>query len=111
MHHQDWEPVVFRKKTAEESARATAGQRAVSQLPSKQVRDLMNDTGDSMGLKYFEKQFVQSVITKRVAQKWSQADLANRCNVPVARIQNLERGKEVYDPALRQKITRTLAIN
>ena len=105
MQHQDWEPVVFKKK--QEVGVVSAGKRALSQLPSKQFREL-DTAGDIPKVVVFEKDFVQWVIARRVENKWGQAELARRANIPVARIQNLERGKEVYASALKQKLNRVL---
>ena len=91
---QDWEPVVFRKVDKKEASTASSS-KAISQLPSKQLRDLMDNTGDSNTLKYVDGAFAKSVQKIRLAKKLTQVQLATMLNVPVQVVNELESGKLV----------------
>ncbi len=100
--HQDWTPVVIRKKHEAPTAPKV-------QLPPKMIREL-HDNPETFATKHFDKAFIQSVVKGRVERKWSQKDLAARLNLDVAVIQRLEQGKEVYDSRLKDRLNRLLNI-
>lgn len=105
MHHQDWTPVVFKKKKEVD----TQARKAVSQL-CPQYKALLNEDSEVFANKMFEKEYTQKVIQKRIEKKWNQKQLATAINVDVHIIQRFEQGREVYDHILKAKLNRTLGI-
>lgn len=103
--HQDWKPVVFHKKNV---VAKKESQKAVSQLMSKQERALLDESNDGFTIKKFERDFIQRVISERVARKMSQKDLAMLLKENVSKINNFEQGKEVYDAKLKDRLQRFL---
>lgn len=100
--HQDWTPVVVRKRAEKREAPSV-------QLPPKSFRKL-DDNPETFETKYFDRDFVQAVIRARAERKWSQKDLAVRLNVEAAVVQRFEQGKAVYDSKLKDKMNRLLFV-
>lgn len=108
-NHQDWEPVVFRKKEAPSEKRLEKA-RATSNGMTKVDKALRADDREGFDLPKFDREYIQRVIAARVAKKWSQKDLASNMNMDLARIQRFEQGKEVYDGKFKDRLNRALAL-
>lgn len=105
--HQDWNTVVFHKKTSE--AQKQAQNKIVSQhQPSYKAK--LDDNPEDFSHKMFDKPYIQQIISNRINLKWNQKQLAQVINEDVGRIQRLEQGKEVYDHKLKSKLNRALGI-
>lgn len=107
---QDWAPVVFGNKTAQQ-AQKQATHRAVSSLERKAVRALAADDPATLKVESFEAAFVQRVVRARTAKKLTQAQLAQQLNEDAGRINRFEARKEPYSPQLKAKLQSWLARN
>lgn len=105
-HHQDWEPVVVKKRPR---GLPPETKRKISQLEPTHIRQLKDDDVDVYKNKMFEAEFVREVIKRRTEKKMTQRDLARSMNLEVAIIQKLEQGRLVYDAVLKNKINRVLS--
>jgi putative transcription factor len=129
--HQDWNPVVVKKrlvpikeavvKTGHVSATAIgagSGKSHVNHathsshnadIPAWKIEKMADaDTGPAV--KYVSKEAAQAVIKGRVAMKLTQAQLAQRLNIPEKDVKEIESGKAVENKALLSKIKRALNI-
>lgn len=104
MQHQDWTPVILRKKKENKEV-----QKHVSQF-QPQYKSQLNENTEEFKNKTFDKAYIDDVIAKRVERKWNQKQLATAINVDVHVIQRFEQGKEVYDHILKSKLNRALGI-
>ncbi len=104
MQHQDWTPVILKKKKENKEV-----QKQVSQF-QPQYKSQLDENTEEFKNKTFDKSYIDSVIAKRVEKKWNQKQLATAINVDVHVIQRFEQGKEVYDHTLKSKLNRVLGI-
>ena len=104
--HQDWTPVIFKKKN---ETQVKQFNKTVSQL-QPQYKAKLHEDSETFQTKYFDKEFADSVIKKRVEKKLNQKQLASLVNVDVHVIQRLEQGKEPYDHVLKNKLNRALGM-
>lgn len=128
MSHQDWEPVILRKKPKSDAERAaelkkdpslgisvtkanagTNKQHKPGQLGGKQVRDPVGD-GDEPAKpkKVYTVEFRKQMQQARQEKGWSQKDLATKINVKQTVIADIESGKEPWDGSIVTKIERVL---
>jgi ribosome-binding protein aMBF1 (putative translation factor) len=117
MSHQDWEPVVFKKKNTEvqkEAQRRQSAQAAsatVSKTANKPAWKIEKQVdGDGPPVTYVSKDDANKIVQGRVAMKLSQKDLAQRLNMQFKDIQDIENGKAVENKAVLSKIKRFLHI-
>lgn len=108
MDHQDWEPVVLKKKTTKTKAETTQ----IAIQPNKQNPDRVkiNDEDDMPQVKTYGKEYGISVSKARVEKKLSQQQLANQINEKVDVVKSIENGKGTYNPNVAQKIFRILKV-
>jgi ribosome-binding protein aMBF1 (putative translation factor) len=117
--HQDWTPVVIRKKWTEEEARRegkteTVKRPAAQQISRKFEKDLMTDpTAEAppqASLPRLSVEDRQKMIQARVALKLSQIQLAQALNLRTNIIQEMESGKVVSQPNALTMVNRKLAL-
>lgn len=125
--HQDWQPVVFKKKPVPvrevvpktASTATNIGQRAHvnnavhsshnTDIPAWKIeKQVDGDLGPAV--KYVSKEMAQAIIKGRVAMKLNQAQLAQKLSIPEKDIKDIETGKAVENKALLGKIKRFLNI-
>ena len=80
MDHQDWNPVVFKKKT-DQKKKTKETQKAVSQK------------GETAGIHVANHDFKKIMMQSRVQKKMTQQELAQSMNIPVTIIRDWESGK------------------
>lgn len=105
MDYQDWTPVVFKKRTVNKEKNIITS----NQLP-QYVKKLNDITSEDISNKYFEKDYINQVIAKRMEMKLTQKQLAINCNLDCSIIQRFEAGKEVYNHNLKNKLNKVLNI-
>jgi ribosome-binding protein aMBF1 (putative translation factor) len=108
MQHQDWTPVILRKRKQNNVLQSHV-QKQISQF-QPQYKNQLNDNTEEFKNKFFDKTYIDTVIAKRVEKKWNQKQLATSINVDVHVIQRFEQGKEVYDHILKSKLNKVLGI-
>lgn len=128
-NHQDWEPVVLRKKQTPQDLRSRealahakrSGGTVETLAKDKQREDrerfrkLEADISDPSSeapklasLPCLSKTTQQTMIQARVAKKMNQQALAHAINERVQVIQELESGKVMQNPSILQKVNRVL---
>lgn len=108
MQHQDWTPVILRKKKEKNDVQIQV-QKQVSQF-QPQYKNQLNNNTEEFKNKTFDKTYIDTVTAKRIEKKWNQKQLATSINVDVHVIQRFEQGKEVYDHVLKSKLNKVLGI-
>lgn len=108
--HQDLTPVVFKKldnnnKSKEEKLITVAS----SSLASVGVYKASGDD-DVKKTKYISKNTSQAIISARCEKKMTQKELAQKCNMEVSIINEIERGVCVYNPTHVNKIQTALGV-
>jgi len=63
---------------------------------------------ENFTVKRVPKDVSQEIVTKRLNKKWTQKELAQKCNLQVKDIQTIENGTAVYNGNLINKIKRIL---
>ena len=107
LEHQNWTPQVVRKKKDNIDGGSKKKISQAQQRDNKLMKKADNDdlTHDKITLELRVK-----IQQGRASQKWTQKDLANRCNLPVNVINEIESGKAIYNPQQINKIKRILKI-
>lgn len=114
--HQDWNVVVLRKKDNKTTSvneafrQGQAVQTIAKTKPTETLVSLnkLDDNPEDFKHKKVPKEIAEKIIRKRIELKLTQADLAKKINVPVAKIQEVEAMKSVYDANLLNKIRRAI---
>lgn len=112
MSHQDWTPVVFKKKSDDnkkgcEKEKATTT--SSSSLSNVGVYKAASDD-DVKKTKYVSKPTSQAVMSARTEKKMTQKELAQKCNMDVSIINEIERGTCVYNSTHVNKIQSVLGV-
>ena len=107
---QDWTPVVFNKKrSAESHTPSTKSSSSSSSLANVGIYNAASDD-DVRKTKYVSKSTSDAVRTARCGKSLTQKELAQKCNMDVAIIAELERGGGVYNPAHVNKLQNVLGV-
>jgi ribosome-binding protein aMBF1 (putative translation factor) len=106
--HQDWKPVVF-KKSDNNKSKEEKLITASSSLSSVGVYKASGDD-DVKKTKYISKNTSQAITNVRCEKKMTQKELAQKCNMDVSIINEIERGVCVYNPSHVNKIQTVLGV-
>jgi len=107
---QDWTPVVFnKKKSANVNANTSSNQPTTSSLANVGIYKAASDD-DVKKTKYVSKITSDAIRTARCGKSLTQKELAQKCNMDVAIIAELERGGGVYNPAHVNKLQSVLGV-
>jgi putative transcription factor len=104
---QDWTPVTFNKRTA--NATVANAKPASSSLANVGVYKAASDD-DVKKTKYVSKATSDAVKTARCEKKLTQKELAQKCSMDAAIINEVERGGGVYNAAHINKIQTVLGV-
>jgi putative transcription factor len=102
-HHQDWNPVVIRKKTDKAGDDKEGGGKK-----GKKPGHSLDDNKDEFKNKKISKEISQSIIQHRCAMKLNQKALAGQVNIKPEVLQKYENGQAIVDPRILNKIKRIL---
>ena len=105
---QDWTPVVLNKRTAANVPKESAPKSAPS-LANVGVYKAASDE-DVKKTKYVSKATSDAVKTARCEKKLTQKELAQKCNMDAAIVNEVERGGGVYNAAHINKIQSVLGV-
>ena len=105
---QDWTPVTFNKRTTHANANATVATSS-SSLANVGVYKAASDD-DVKKTKYVSKATSDAVKTARCEKKLTQKELAQKCSMDAAIINEVERGGGVYNAAHINKIQNVLGV-
>ncbi len=116
MHHQDWTPVILKKKTpsSEIKTQVKTQKASISSTTNKPIWKLEKQIDDdtfSKPLNYVSRDDAQKIISGRVALKMTQKDLANKLNMQLKDIQDIESCKALENKLILSKIKKLLSIN
>ena len=107
-HHQDWTPVVFNKKSND--GKDTEKEKpSSSSLSNVGVYKAASDD-DIKKTKYVSKSTSQAIMSARSEKKMTQKELAQKCNMDVSIINEIERGACVYNATHVNKIQSVLGV-
>ena len=114
MSHQDWTPVVFsnksdKKSNSEKSSSSSSFSSSTSSLSNVGVYKAASDD-DVKKTKYVLKTTSQAIMSARTEKKITQKELAQKCNMDVSIINEIERGACVYNAAHINKIQSVLGV-
>ena len=109
MDHQDWKQVTIKTKQSIKEEKKTSSKK----LSESQQRDhklLKQVDNDELTHKKISPELRRNIQQSRSALKWKQKDLAQRTNLPVSIINDIETGKAIYNSQHMNKIKRVLKI-
>jgi putative transcription factor len=111
MSHQDWTPVVFNKKSndGKDTGKPTSSSSSSSSLSNVGVYKAASDD-DVKKTKYVSKTTSQAIMSARTEKKMTQKELAQKCNMDVSIINEIERGTCVYNATHLNKIQSVLGV-
>lgn len=106
--HQDYAPVVLRRQKPRKTAGTrTAVRRSGTAGYATSIEKKAHD--GSYACTKYDRKFINSVIAIRTKLGLKQIDLNNRLALPPNTIKNLEAGKLVYNPQMKQRIENKMA--
>jgi len=105
---QDWTPVTFNKRTTNANTNATVATSS-SSLANVGIYKAASDD-DVKKTKYVSKATSDAVKTARCEKKLTQKELAQKCSMDAAIINEVERGGGVYNAAHINKIQYALGV-
>jgi len=108
MSHQDWTPVVF-NKNSDDNKKGCGEKEKSSSLSNVGVYKAASDD-DVKKTKYVLKTTSQAIMSARSEKKMTQKELAQKCNMDVSIINEIERGACVYNAAHINKIQSVLGV-
>lgn len=115
-HHQDWEPVVFKKKNQNAAIVEKVAKKDVNNMtlvagekPAWKIEKQV-DSEDQKPLNLVSSDVAKSIIGGRIAMKLTQKQLAQRLCIQEKDIKDIESCKAVENKALLAKIKKTLCI-
>ena len=108
LDHQDWTPQVVRKK--KDNITEGGSKKKISQAQQRDNKLMKKADNDDLKHDKITLELRVKIQQGRASQKWTQKDLANRCNLPITVINEIESGKAIYNPQQINKIKRILKI-
>ena len=112
LEHQDWKPIII-KKTDSKTTNSNTLSNTTKKLSVKQQTDiklLKQADNDELKHKKVPPEVRKQIQQKRGVLKWTQKQLAQKCNLQVSIINDIETGKATYNPQHITKIKRILKI-
>jgi ribosome-binding protein aMBF1 (putative translation factor) len=104
-HHQDWEPVVVKKKKNNLNEDGTKKREYVK---SKATKLEENVEEGKLSHKKMDLAFGKDLQKYRLSQGLTQKDLSTKLNIPVKDINEIESGKAKHNGQLMGKIKRSM---
>ena len=108
MSDQDWTPVVFKKKSKDEKDKPNSTP-STSSLSNVGIYKAASDD-EMKKTKYVSKNTSQAIMNARSEKKMTQKELAQKCNMDVSIINEIERGTCVYNATHVNKIQSVLGV-
>ena len=107
--HQDWKQVTLKSKQSisQEKKQST---KKISLAQQKDMKLHKQVEEDNLKHSKITQELRTKIIQGRASQKWKQKDLAQKCNLPVSVINEIESGKAIYNPQHINKIKRILKL-
>lgn len=99
MSHQDWDPIVIKKKPVKKAT------------TSPSIKPVDKDEGEIPKLKLIDREFSQQVIKGRLEKNMNRKQLATALSLPEATIADIENGTAYHNGAIVGKIKTFLNIH
>ena len=112
LEHQDWKPIIIKKKDTKTTESNTISNTS-KKLSDKQLCDiklLKQVDNDELKHKKVPTEIRKQIQQKRGVLKWTQKQLAQKVNLQVSIINDIETGKATYNPQHITKIKRILKL-
>ena len=112
LEHQDWKPIII-KKTDSKTTNSNTISNTTKKLSVKQQTDiklLKQADNDELKHKKVPPEVRKQIQQKRGVLKWTQKQLAQKVNLQVSIINDIETGKATYNPQHITKIKRILKL-
>jgi len=106
--HQDWKPVIIQTTQHEEGVKKSSIKLSESHLKDNKLLKQVED--DELTHKKVSPELRKRIQQGRSALKLKQKDLAQKTNLPVSIINDIETGKAIYNHQHINKIKRILKI-
>ena len=104
LEHQDWKTVTVKKKKDEKS-------KEIKKKIDPNIKNIEKQVDeDNLKHKKISPELKQKLIQGRCSQKLTQKELAQKCNLPLQIINEIETGKAIYNQQHINKIKRILKI-
>ena len=111
LEHQDWKQVVINpKKNTSAKQNTSKSTKVLSQTQQRETSLLKKAENDDLKHTKITNELRTKIIQGRASQKWKQKDLAQKCNLPISVINDIESGKAIYNPQHINKIKQILKI-
>ena len=107
LDHQDWKTVVVKTKQSNTDKKTT---KKLSEAQQKDIKLLKQVEEDNLKHKKVPPEIRKLIQQKRGDLKWTQKQLAQKCNFQVTIINDIETGKANYNPQHINKIKRILKL-
>ena len=108
LDHQDWKTVVVKTKQSNTDKKTTT--KKLSDSQQKDIKLLKQVEEGNLKHKKVSPEIRKLIQQKRGELKWTQKDLAQRCNFQVTIINDIETGKANYNPQHITKIKKILKL-
>ena len=108
LDHQDWKTVVVKSKQSKEDKKNSC--KKLSEAQQKDIKLLKQAEEDNLKHKKVPPEIRKLIQLRRCELKWTQKDLAQRTNLQVTIINEIETGKAIYNPQHINKIKRVLKL-
>ena len=109
LEHQDWKQVIIKQKNSKtESVKVPSTKLSVKQ--QSDIKLLKQADNDELKHKKVPPEIRKQIQQKRGALKWTQKQLAQKVNLQVSIINDIETGKATYNPQHITKIKRILKL-
>lgn len=109
LDHQDWTTIkVNKKKNTKEVKESTNNKKKPVDLKAKKIEKKVEE--DDLKHKKITPELKQQIIKSRCANSLTQKQLAQKCNLPLQIINDIETGRAIYNHVHINKIKRILKI-
>ena len=112
--HQDWDPVIIKKRNDDRKIARAAAQRGAQRAagvhwsPEAERQHKLENADGPLKQKRLAPESKQQIVNQRVANSWSQADLNMKCSFPPNTIRDIEAGKIVPNGQMLNVLNRVL---
>ena len=109
LDHQDWNQIIVTKKDTSNKD-PDRSKKKLSESQQKDIKLLKQVEEDNLKHKKVPSEIRKLIQLRRCELKWTQKDLAQRTNLQVTIINEIETGKAIYNPQHINKIKRVLKL-
>lgn len=106
LSHQDWKPIIVKTSESKEHK----PQKKLSQAQQKDIKLLKQVENDELKHKKVSLELRKQIQQRRGELHWTQKQLAQKTNLPLSIINEIETGKALYNHQHINKIKRVLKI-